>query len=63
VTAIVCKDKRDVNMLNMDHPPVEGNLCDEHEKTHCTRLDTWGMWTRVTIWPTVIPLVDAPGYG
>jgi hypothetical protein len=34
LTARVWKDKRNVNMLmNMHHPPVEGNFCDEHGNT------------------------------
>jgi len=32
--ATVWKDKWDVNVLmNMHHPPVEGNFCDEHGNT------------------------------
>jgi hypothetical protein len=31
LTSIVWKDKRDVNkLMNMPHPPAEGNFCDEH---------------------------------
>jgi hypothetical protein len=31
ITAIIWKDKRDVNILtNMYHPSEEGNFCDEH---------------------------------
>jgi hypothetical protein len=34
LTAMIWKDKRDVNMLtNMHHPPAEGNFCDEHRNT------------------------------
>jgi len=33
LTAIVCKDKRNVNILkNLHSPPLEGNFCDEHGK-------------------------------
>jgi hypothetical protein len=32
-TAIVCKDKQNVNALkNLHSPPLEGNFCDEHGK-------------------------------
>jgi hypothetical protein len=31
MTAMVWKDKRDINLLtNMHHPPATGNFCDEH---------------------------------
>jgi hypothetical protein len=31
LTAMIWKDRRYVNMLmNMHHPPAEGNFCDEH---------------------------------
>jgi hypothetical protein len=31
VTAIVWRDKRDINILtNMHHPPAEGNFCDAY---------------------------------
>jgi hypothetical protein len=31
---MIWKDKRHVNMLmNMHHPPVEGNFCDKHGNT------------------------------
>jgi hypothetical protein len=31
LTAMIWKDKRHVNMLmNMNHPPAEGNFCDKH---------------------------------
>jgi hypothetical protein len=34
LTAVVWKDKRDMNMLmNMHHPPAEGNFYDEHGNT------------------------------
>jgi len=34
LTAMVWKGKRNVNMLiNMHHPPAEGNFCDEHGNT------------------------------
>jgi len=33
LTAIVCKDKWNVNILkNFHSPPLEGNFCDEHGK-------------------------------
>jgi hypothetical protein len=33
LTAIVCKDKRNVSVLkNLHSPPLEGNFCDEHGK-------------------------------
>jgi hypothetical protein len=33
-TMMISKDKRNINMLmNIYHPPGEGNFCDEHENT------------------------------
>jgi hypothetical protein len=33
LTATVCKDKQNVNILtNVHSPPLEGNFCDEHGK-------------------------------
>jgi hypothetical protein len=54
LAATVWKDKKDVNMLNMHHPPTEGNFGDEYGNTlkPATLQDynthTQGMWTTVT---------------
>jgi transposase len=40
MTAIVCKDKQNVNaVINLHSTPVEGNFCDEHSKTGHKCLD------------------------
>jgi hypothetical protein len=54
LTAIVWKDKQNVNILkNMHSPPWEGNFCDEQGKAVKPLIiqgyiDTWDMWTNLT---------------
>jgi hypothetical protein len=66
-TAIVWREKRNVNILtNMHSPPAWGNFCDQHGKALKLTIaqdfvtDTWGTWRNLTAWWT-IPLADRPG--
>ena len=63
------RDKRDVCMLtNIHNAPAEGNFCNEGGKAISRKLwriitITWGMWIRVTEWPTVNPSAAAHSSG
>jgi hypothetical protein len=64
--ATVWKDKWDVNVLmNMHHPPVEGNFCDEHGNTLKPAIvqDCNGLMGYVDMSDhmTDIPLANGPG--
>jgi hypothetical protein len=39
LTAMIWKDKGNVNMLTNIHPPAEGNFCDEHGNTLKPAID------------------------